>query len=146
MNPLNDKLRQITLEAFESLCRLFPLMEEEERKGLPLAGAVSVDFSGPIAGTFSIWFFGRLPQVMAESMLGGMPSSYQTEDAMKEMANVICGNILPYIAGPELVLKLDAPRLEPSSGESDLPKTATTEIRIPFPGGSARLAVFLKTL
>jgi hypothetical protein len=145
MNMLNDKLRQITLEAFESVCRLFPLMEGEGREGLPLAGAVSVDFSGPIAGTFCMWFFGRLPQVIAESMLGGAASSYQTEDAMKEIANVICGNILPYVAGPEPILKLDAPRLEPSSGEGDFPKAAAAETRILFPGGSIRLAIFLNT-
>jgi CheY-specific phosphatase CheX len=37
----------------------------------------------------------------------------QQKDALKEATNVVCGNFLPEIAGPEAVFHIDAPVLHP---------------------------------
>lgn len=38
------------------------------------------------------------------------PSERQLEDALGEVANVICGNLLPAIAGSTEIFRLDPPR------------------------------------
>jgi hypothetical protein len=39
------------------------------------------------------------------------PATAQQYDALGEIANVICGNLLPRIAGPQAVFQLSPPRL-----------------------------------
>jgi CheY-specific phosphatase CheX len=53
-----------------------------------------------------------LPTVAA-NMLGDddAPAPAQQLDALGEIANVICGNLLPHIAAPHAVFQLDAPQL-----------------------------------
>jgi len=142
MNPLNDKLRQITLEAFESLCRLFPEMEGNESAEAPYSEAVAVEFSGPVRGIFYLYFQSRLRRAVAEAMLESAPTTQQEEDAMKEMANVICGNMLPYVVGPEPVFTLSPPRRE-SLSEKRASTETTVSTQVIFPQGAAEMSVFL---
>lgn len=142
MNTLSSKLNEITVETFESLCRLFPLAEHDYVEEPAPTGTVFVRFTGSVDGTFCIQFLGQLPKTAATAMLGGVPSPHQEEDAMKEIANVICGNILPYVAGSETVLQLSAPQLVPSA---IFPGTAAAHAFVSFPTGRIHLTIFLNT-
>jgi hypothetical protein len=77
--------------------------------------SVSVSFAGPFGGELIVSASATLLPHLAANMLAlEDPSTVtldQQEDALKELANVICGNVLPAIAGKEPVFRVDVPRL-----------------------------------
>ena len=73
--------------------------------------AVSVGFRGPFEGRLVVRAFGGVLPTLAMNMLGEeeAPPAALQRDALGEVANVICGNLLPAIAGSREVFRLDAP-------------------------------------
>ena len=99
-------------QIFEDLGFILSSREiSQEQKNSPLAATVSVAFRGPFAGNLLIRIYGKVVPALASNMLGddSAPSEEMQQDALKEIANVICGNLLPAIAGSSHVFDLDAP-------------------------------------
>lgn len=99
---LDAELSRVTLDAFSMLGFMFPL--DERPGGQPAAMAddalvVEVNFSGPIEGVVRLRAERQLVEALAANMTGEdePPPQSQQVDALKEMLNVICGNILPAI-------------------------------------------------
>jgi len=126
MNKQHDEiLLSVAEETFESLAFLLPMPEPDGPIENCPAAVVSVRFRGPFDGKVIV----TLPEtVLGEltcNMLGlddGDNVSVDTQhDALKELANVVCGNMLPEIAGPAAVFNVDGPEivdaLTPVSGE-----------------------------
>src|SRR5258706_5179341 len=112
-NVLPDQLYQVTLDAFEHLAAMTPLPAEETTPpGSVASRSAFIDFRGSWVGRFRIQFHGGLAQAVAKTMLDVTPSAAQEDDALKEMANVICGNLLPYIAGPKPEFQIAPPQIE----------------------------------
>ncbi len=82
--------------------------------------AVSVSFSGPLSGRLVLRASSRILPGIAENMLGsdGEYSLTLQRDALGELANVICGNLLPMIGGAESVFVLSAPHEYVTGGEA----------------------------
>jgi len=74
--------------------------------------AVEVRFRGPIEGRLVLRTGGAILPAIVANMLGedagAVPNAER--DALGEMANVICGNVLPEFAGNDATFNLDAPR------------------------------------
>jgi CheY-specific phosphatase CheX len=99
---------------FEELGFFFPETKlDEVQQNAPVQASVSVDFKGPVTGKLVVRLCGDLLPTLAANMLGETqaPSGKLQGDALGEIANVICGNALPAIAGPSAVFNLGAPRL-----------------------------------
>lgn len=110
MEPL---LRRATASTFEDLAFLFLEPEcTEEQADAPLDAAVSVDFHGPVHGRLTVRLSSVLMPTIAANMLGEEQARHipLQRDALGEVANVVCGNALPLIAGADAVFRLDAPR------------------------------------
>jgi CheY-specific phosphatase CheX len=109
-------LWQATAQTFEELALLFPDATLTERQArAPLAATAIVEFTGPMRGRLALRVSAEVLPAAAANMLGedeGRQSPLQ-RDAVGELANVICGNVLPAIAGAEAVFLLSAPRVEP---------------------------------
>ena len=106
-------LRQATVSTFESLAFLFAEDEcNEEQLAAPVAGSVSVEFYGPMRGRIVLRVTESLMPAIAANMLGDDESHLLPlqRDAIGEMSNVVCGNLLPLLAGKEVVFRLDAPQ------------------------------------
>lgn len=115
MTPdISEALGRLAEEIFEQLAFLFPepcdtAPNDYTRDVL----AVSVNFHGPFSGQL-IGVIGTavLPELVS-NMLGLDESEQPTEqhgrDAFKELLNVLCGNLLPEVAGEKPVFDLDAP-------------------------------------
>src|SRR5512136_311977 len=75
--------------------------------------AATVRFRGPINGGLTVLLCGQLLSAIAANMLGeeSSPSVEQQHDALREVANVICGNMLPLIAGTKPVFNVDLPQV-----------------------------------
>lgn len=76
-----------------------------------LPSAVSVAFDGAHAGYLTLRVSDDVFRALAENMLGleGDDAEPWRWDALGEMANVICGNALPYIFGMNASLTLRPP-------------------------------------
>lgn len=120
-------LRRATASTFEDLAFLFLEPEcSEEQAAAPLDAAVSVDFHGPVRGRLTVRVSSTLMPTIAANMLGEEQARHVPlqRDALGEVANVVCGNALPLIAGADAVFRLDAPRWiadEPRARDGDAP-------------------------
>ncbi len=144
MDKPNEILLDVVQRTFESLAFMMPAMEEEAAcgagenmaaqatgwkacatKNSPFA-TVTVAFEGPLKGELALRVSQKLLAPLATNMLGlemddAPPSASQQIDALKELLNVICGNLLPEIAGKQAVCNLQTPQVksleEGSSGQ-----------------------------
>jgi len=104
---LDETLGRMAEEVFESLAFVLPALEDEPSAPPEQADmtAAIISFTGPFAGTLVLNASSELLPAIAANMLGldfgEVASREMQRDAFKELANVICGNILPVIAGEQ---------------------------------------------
>lgn len=114
-----QSLSRATTATFEELALLFPEAELfPEQAAAPLDVAVSVDFRGPLAGRLVVRASRCILPAIAANMLGADESRQPAlqRDALGEVANVICGHVVPLIAGTDAVVNLSAPKLLDEGG------------------------------
>jgi hypothetical protein len=120
-------------------------LDESQLEATPAAAAL-VRFNGPISGTLVVVLFGEglLPSLTA-NMLGETetPSEEQQKDALREVTNVICGNMLPYLAGVDAVFNLDTPEVLANPGNAPEIGTPDAQVRIGLDSGRADLQLYL---
>ena len=112
---LNDVLFNVTEETLEKLAFLF-ISQESDRKNVDYDSVVaaSISFAGPFAGNLVLTISTQIIPELSANMLGveeDETTPDQQDDALKETLNVICGNILPAIAGKEAVFNISAPSI-----------------------------------
>lgn len=144
---LEENLRQAAHLTFESLVFMLPTPElEEEQEGAEVDAVVSVSFEGPFSGRVEVRVCGGLLSTLAVNMLGEneTPTLGQQIDALGEIANVVCGNVLPAIAGPDKVFNVLAPQvakgLSSPDGGAEGP---AAEVRLGLEQGRVDVALFL---
>ena len=130
---LEEVLWSVAEETFEALAFLLPMPEPTEPFKSSPEVAVSVRFHGPFDGKVIVAVPESVLGELACNMLGlddGAEVAVDTQyDALKELANVVCGNILPEIAGTTTVFNVDGPELVDTSAPvhgSELSSTAIT--------------------
>ena len=141
---------RVAEETLEKLAFVFS-MPEEEREDLSLDATVeaSVSFAGPFSGTLVMRVSSDGLSELAANMLGVEEDETTQEDrldALKETINVICGNLLPAIAGERAVFNIQAPRIalenETQYGGPDQAPVAT--VRLGIDDGQCDLHLFLE--
>ena len=111
---LKEILSRVAGETLEQLAFIFSL-PEDERGCMILDSAVVaafISFSGSFSGKLVMTVSNQLLPELAANMLGVDEEETelnQQHDALKETINIICGNLLPSIAGNEVVFDIDAP-------------------------------------
>ncbi|HEY3267046.1 MAG TPA: chemotaxis protein CheX [Armatimonadota bacterium] len=139
---MQQELYQAAAQTFEALAFLSPVPPEEAdaRQG-QLDQAVCVAFRGPFCGRLELRTCAGLMPALAENMMGedAPPTLDQQRDALGEVANVICGNVLPAIAGSREVFHLDAPRFV-TACEPETPPAAS--VRMCLDAGCAEVLLF----
>ena len=101
-----------TFESLALLCAEAPPTAAQAEA--PLTHAARVAFTGPRAGTLDVAVSEDVAVALAANMLGLRPDAVRADerlrrDAVGELANVVCGNVLPLVAGREAVFHLGAP-------------------------------------
>lgn len=122
----HSPLATAATSTFEALGLLLPdLVPSAEQRAAPLAHGVRVAFAGPLAGAVTVRVSGPVAATLAANMLGVHAVAADdplVRDALGELANVICGNLLPALAGRAAVFHLAAPapaRASPVSPADD---------------------------
>lgn len=110
---LDNHLFHAAGHIFEDLGFLLPNLDlEESQLLLPAEASVSVSFEGPFCGSLVITVHGDMLIALAGNMLGTDDASdRQRLDALGEIGNVVCGNLLPRIGGSRVIFRLQAPLL-----------------------------------
>jgi len=153
---MNKELDEVLLETaartLEQVAFLFSMpAEEADGAPPPLRATASVVFAGPVSGVFSVSVSEGVLPVLATNMLGlddgEDPSPAQQGDALKELANILCGNLLPKVVDPDSVFVLQAPTLVPQgaaeAGPAGLRPAATA--RLALDEGAVELRLFTDT-
>lgn len=145
--PLDDVLAEVAAATLERLAFLFaaPAEGEPEPAAAPMLGA-RLEFRGPISGAIAIAMATPAAGELAANMLGlpdgEAPDEAARADALKELLNVICGNLLPAVAGETAEFSLGAPEL--AGAEEDGPAGAPdAACRLQLDGGLCRIALRL---
>jgi hypothetical protein len=112
MSQYQQQLTEVTARTLEELCFFFPmpLLSDEQRDAV-VDAAMSVRFAGPLRGRLVVRMCGGVLPILTSNMLGDADGDPRMQrDALAEVANVICGNLLPLIAGADAEFSLDAPQ------------------------------------
>ena len=113
MANLDSELGRAAALTFECLSFMLPTEDAASNSLAPPAARAGVRFDGPFAGELIVLASEDLLPALAANMLGsdGPPPSAQQLDALGEVANVVCGNLLPAIGGRQQVFRIEPPRV-----------------------------------
>jgi hypothetical protein len=111
---LDEVLYEVGADTLGGLALMLLVPEEEATATGPQPmKAASVAFAGPFSGEVVVSASATLLPHLAANMLGLEDASASTpaqqEDALGELANVVCGNLLSAIAGPKPVFRVSVP-------------------------------------
>lgn len=146
---LDHTLSAVMVETLEKLAFLFasPLEEPPAETGAEMP-AVRVAFSGPFCGEIELGLSLPVLEELAANMLGADDGSglsvEERHDALKELANIVCGNLLPAIGGRAVEFNIKSPCIKPQIGwgvpGQGLPHAAA-ECRLVLENGHCRAAL-----
>jgi hypothetical protein len=112
MNRNSEFLAEVTTRTLEELCFLFPMpLLSDEQRDAATDASMSVRFEGPVCGRLVVRVCGGMLELLASNMLGdAIGDGHMQRDALAEVANVVCGNLLPLIGGTDAEFSLAAPQ------------------------------------
>lgn len=113
-STMEQCLSQTLAATFEDLALICPDYRLSDKQiEAPVDVAMAVSFSGPLNGRLVLKATSHILPGIAENMLGTstIEGSVIEHDALGELANVMCGNLLPMIGGAEAVFVLSAPQM-----------------------------------
>ncbi len=127
---LRSSLQRAATSTFEELGFLFAATELDESQAAAAVEAVArVPFAGPCRGVLEVRVAGGVLRALTLNMLGTdqLPEESVRLDALGELTNVICGNLVPDIAGPAVIFDLEAPQVVSGGAPalSPIPEPAT---------------------
>lgn len=123
MSNLNDLLRRVAEETFESLAFMFAAPDADgEARDTSIVSAL-VAFSGPFDGAVRLSIERAMLAELAANMLGEMDadalSDDERTDGFGELLNVLCGNLLPRLVGETVVFDVKPPRVTDDAPPDD---------------------------
>ncbi len=138
---LEEALRATSVSVLEDLCFVCPDPADDPSPSRTSALTVEVTFRGPAKGALALRFLDLPREEIARAMLGEEDSALseeETRDALGEVANVICGQLLPRVAGDEVVFDLGPPSY------SDVAAPGEPEAFVAFAALGGRIEVALR--
>lgn len=143
-----DKIFDIAVNAFEVTCFMFPLEEQEIEEGAKFSEDVkraAVDFNGAAEGRMIIHPSEELLTAIAANMLGvENPSEDEESGALCEIANIICGNIVPLFAEDDDICYVEPPVIveENTAVPQDIENIETENVQIYLDEGTVEISVY----
>lgn len=109
---IENILKESTIITFEDICFIYQVPElKDAQKDMELEAAAEVKYRGDLTGKLLIETRGGLSKAIAANMLSNdVPSAQQKKDALGEIANIICGNVVPSLGRGKLEYKIESPR------------------------------------
>ncbi len=113
---IKDTLYRVAEEVMEKLAFLMSFPETEEASDANSRQvAAGISFSGAFTGVLVVAVSEQMLPQLTGNMLGidddEESTAEQQHDALKELINVICGNLMPAIAGKQDVFHIEPPQI-----------------------------------
>lgn len=140
---MEQALYQASIVTFEELGFMFPsACADEANIDDAKSVNVAIDFSGEFGGKFLLRIEREVLPVIAANMLGEEPpfEAVMLNDVLGEIANVICGNMLPAIGGKAAVFHLSAPHIINNFDHAEKPSAIA---RLDLEDGRADVSLYL---
>lgn len=124
-SEVTNKIQEIALNTFEVTCYMFPLDDWEIEEAGEIEkpdGTVRsiVHFDGAAKGGMVITPSGHLLNAIAANMLGiEEATDDEKEGALCEIANIICGNTVPFFAKDDEICYIRPPRMAKREENTD---------------------------
>ncbi len=151
MLPPEDVVVRVAKHVLETLAFLLEMPDGDAGPDVAPRARATVRFEGPVCGTFSLSLPTRVLPELTANMLGGPEGAAAPEaqqlDALGELANVICGNLVHELLNPPGVFRLAAPRVEAQASSPSTTAVSggeTRSVRIPLDGGAAEVTLTLE--
>lgn len=148
MHVSEAQLAAVAKEVLETMAFTFEMPGEEAPESTDLLRA-TVGFRGPFGGAVSLALPRSMMPDIVVNMLGvgedEIPPEQDQRDAIGELANVICGNLVQVLAGPQPIFDLAPPKIDIPPLHADAKKGAVTSTRIPLENGWAEVSLILHT-
>ena len=144
-NMLEKELCKAAALTFEELGFICPTLKlDQQQCAAPLEAVVSVRFEGPFCGRLELKLYGNLLLTLVANMLGEDETQpeCQQHDALREIANVVCGNLLPAVAGSRGVFNLGTPQVLGAAASSGKKESPEAEVQLGLEDGRADLLFF----
>ena len=111
---ISGMLTDVVVDTLEKLAFLFAVpLEGSAPEDTQELATVQVRFSGPLCGGMQLSLSLPVLAELAGNMLGADDGSAlsadEQHDAMRELINVVCGNLLPLIAGNSAEFNIQTP-------------------------------------
>ena len=147
---IDKTLMSTAIETIEKLAFMFSFPDEERLEAFPgPAIAAKVGFNGLFSGSLALRMSSSALTELTVNMLGLDDEAETNEemqlDAFKELLNVLCGNLLPALAGVEAEFGIDTPQVINDDGENqkiDFQQAASI-VRLMFEDGHCDLVLFI---
>jgi len=149
---MNDQLKeilyQVAAETLEKLAFIFAFPEDKRADiDFDSTVAASVSFAGPFSGILVLILSEETLPELAGNMLGieeEIPLSQQ-HDALQELLNVICGNLLPAIAGRQEIFNIDVPIIVAKGENTEFSngRNPTSLAKLELENGQVDLLLFI---
>jgi len=140
---MEQALYQAAVLTFEELAYVFPV-EGGDLKDLNLATSQKalVGFQGTFSGELLLRIEDDALEAMALNILGDDEplNEEMIRDVLGELANVICGNALPTIAGKRKIFRLSAPDFNRDINPTIVPSATA---RVGMEEGRADVSIYL---
>ena len=110
-------LKEVLCDVLEQMAFMFadPISPQDIPGVSENALSTTMHFDGPTTGQLSLSVPAAICPTIAENMLGVEPDDERVlekaQDALKEVLNIACGNILTLVAGEEPVFDLTIPEV-----------------------------------
>jgi hypothetical protein len=124
MMQAKEALYSAAITTFEDLAFAVADRHQDGVDAAAWVGEARVEFEGPWSGELVVRLDAIALARLSANMLGHdvPPTPELQRDALAELANVICGHVLPVVAGSDVVFYLQAPLLgdaDERSGDRD---------------------------
>ena len=113
-NKQEAELFKAAVLTFEDLCLALPTekLDENQQRAEPVA-AVRIGFQGSLSGRLVLMVSTNLLSLLPTNMLAldGPVGKQDQIDALSEVINVICGNMLPGVSGSDEAFRITPPQI-----------------------------------
>lgn len=144
---IEKDLKESSVKTFEDVCFMYQEPElKEAQESLGLEAATEVKYRGDQTGKLIIETRGGLFSAIACNILSIKdPSEQQKKDALGEIGNIICGNVVPSLGRGKLEYKIESPRFLSKEDllEEQNQGTPVAEIILNFNQGRADIKFFV---
>jgi len=139
-NSFKDKANEVIIETLSKFCMVTPTFKPENNNKESISEGFQIDFQGSRNGVMYFFYSKNLEKLLIESMTKETAdTSLNREDILQEVSNIICGNLLPFYAGPQEMFQLGNPQVTHYSQSQQNSKNQ--EIQVSFNEGHFKLII-----